>query len=130
MTRNFKQLEPNEQILEYECTDVFDIVSGNNIITSNQSIYLYSKVPIWILPHSNKVLNLNIKFWIPDNTILLLTKNNFINPKLDIQPQILSENNAKIIVHNPSILPQKIDYDTLFASIYIIPTNCCHVIKH
>ena len=124
MIRNFKQLEANEQILEYECKDVFDIVNNNN------NIYLYSKTSIWILPHSNKVLNLNIKFWIPDNTLLLFNKSTFINPKLDIQPQILSENNAKIIVHNHSILPQKIDYDTLFANIYVVPTKCCHVIKH
>lgn len=114
-------------ILEYqEDSHCHTMICNSN----GKELYVASEINKWLFPKKTYFIPTGIKIWYPDNCIGVLTKCLWINPNLEIIPQLIASDGYVIVqVKNTGILPIKISEEEILASLHIVPKLECHVVK-
>lgn len=115
----------DDNILEYQ-TQSF----CHTLICDNKEVYVASEINKWLFPKKSYFIKTGIKVWLPKNSIAILFPAKYLNPKLEVIPQIITNDGFIIVqVRNTSLLPVKISEEEILASLHIISTLEYHIVN-
>lgn len=114
-----------ENILEYQSDS-----HCHTMICSNQEMYVASEVDKWLFPGKIYTIPTGIRLWLPENSVVMLTRCPWLNQKIEVIPQIIMNDSFVCVqVRNIGILPTKIQEEEMLGALTVVPRLECHIIN-
>lgn len=124
-------LVEKEPILEYKD-------SYSTLLCGNSNLYIRPDKSYWLFPGFPRKINVGLELMIPNQSIGLIIKNEYLGPNLQLDTQVI---NDSYVIHvskqipflyiiNRGWLPKKLSNETIIAELIILPKQECHIVNN
>jgi hypothetical protein len=100
-------------------------------------VHIKADKSYWLFPGFPRKINVDLELWIPNSSLGLLTKSEFLGPNLQLDTVVINDSNvihaAKRIpflyITNRGWFPTKLTDDKIIAELTILPKQECHILN-